>query len=448
MSVKPTYETIDVQALKVGMVVRMEGGWMSHPFALSRFRISSQAQIDTIRALGLQRVRWEPQQSANVDAPIHGDAKPGALSQAAVAPGTVSAEAEASPQEPGATPLAPKEQQPAQRQAAMRAETLQRQRDALALCEQQFAEAARDCQAITLKVTSQPREAAEQALGLSRALLEKMLVVPEPSIQLLTTLAGDRGTAHALNVSVMSLLLGRRAGLDEAQLRELGVGALLHDIGKLDLPEGVRHHEEHMSIAERRRYEEHVALGIQHARKMGLSAAATTVVAQHHELVDGSGFPMGHPADKLGAAARIVALVNRYDNLCNPRLAARALTPHEALALLFAGGQKRLDADLLNMFIKMMGVYPPGSTVQLTDERFALVTTVNAARPLRPRVLVHDAGVPREEALVLDLESQGAPGIRRSVKPLHMPAQSLAYLAPARRVVYFFEPSLALPEAA
>ena len=87
----------------------------------------------------------------------------------------------------------------------------------------------------------------------------------------------------------------------------------------------------------------------------------------------------------MSAAARIVALVNRYDNLCNPPVLAQALTPHEALSLLFAQARSKFDASMLNSFIRMMGVYPAGSVVQLTDERYALVMSVNSTRPLKPQ---------------------------------------------------------------
>ena len=140
-------------------------------------------------------------------------------------------------------------------------------------------------------------------------------------------------------------------------------------------------------------------------------------------------------------AARIVALVNRYDNLCNPHLLAKALTPHESLSLLFAQGRSKFDTSILGAFIKMMGVYPPGSTVQLTDDRYALVVAVNSARPLKPNVIVHEPATPRSDALVLDLENAGGIGIRRSVKAQQLPPTALDYLAPSARVTYFFEPS-------
>jgi hypothetical protein len=182
---------------------------------------------------------------------------------------------------------------------------------------------------------------------------------------------------------------------------------------------------------------------------MNLTPGATLVIAQHHEHADGSGFPLRLNSDRMSTASRIVSLVNRYDNMCNPHVPSRALTPHEALSLLFAQGKNRYDTAILGAFIKMMGVYPPGSVVQLTDDRYAMVVSVNSARPLKPRVLVHEAKVPRDEALVLNLETEPRLGIRRSLKPQQLSTESLEYLSPRPRVAYFFEPEVVpIPEAA
>jgi hypothetical protein len=96
----------------------------------------------------------------------------------------------------------------------------------------------------------------------------------------------------------------------------------------------------------------------------------------------------------------------------------------------------------------MMGVYPAGSTVQLTDDRYAMVVGVNSTRPLKPRVLVHEPKVPRDEALIVDLESTQGIGIRRSIRPAQLPVPSLEYLAPRPRIAYFFEPLAAANDAA
>ena len=325
---------------------------------------------------------------------------------------------------------------------------LAEQRSALVVCERQFTEAAHQCQQLTALVPSQPQQAREQAEALTTALLQKMLGEHDLCIRLLSDAAGDKASAHAMNVTIISLLMGRSFGLDPADMLDLGLGAMLHDIGKIELPERMRHRDDAFSATEARLYEEHVAHGVTLGRKMGLSAGAMLVVAQHHEHADGSGFPLRLNADRMTAAARIVSLVNRYDNLCNPHLPGRALTPHESLSLLFAQGKNKFDTAILGGFIKMMGVYPAGSTVQLTDDRFAMVVGVNSSRPLKPRVLVHEPAVPREEALVLDLELVSGLGIRRSVRPLQLPPPALDYLSPRPRVAYFFEPSGVEPLAA
>jgi hypothetical protein len=103
---------------------------------------------------------------------------------------------------------------------------------------------------------------------------------------------------------------------------------------------------------------------------------------------------------------------------------------------------------MLNAFIRMMGVYPAGSVVQLTDDRFALVVSVNSTRPLKPRVLVHDPAVPRDEALHLDLESMPNLGIRRSIRAAQLPPAALDYLAPRQRVAWFFEAASIAPRLA
>jgi putative nucleotidyltransferase with HDIG domain len=419
--------SIPVQQLRVGMYVHLDVGWMSHPFPLSSFRIDSAEQIATIRSLGLAQVRWSPEKS--LPAP-----------DGAAGPGAGPATASGLPVVAG-VPAVPADTGESAEQAAQRRrrESLAAQRAALALCERQYGEAAREWRHSADLVVADPAGARERTEALSRALVDKMLGQHETCIRLLTVGAGDRAGAHALNVTIVSLLLGRLLGLGADEMAELGTGALLHDIGKLDLPDRVRHLDEAFSSAETRLYREHVAHGISHGRKMGLAAGALLVIAQHHEMADGSGFPQKLTTERMTQAARIVALVNRYDNLCNPLHPGRAVTPHEALSLIFAQGRQRFDATVLSSFIRMMGVYPPGSVVQLTDDRWAMVMTVNSARPLKPRVLVHDRKVPRDEALYVDLERESTLGIRRSVRPQQLPPDALQYLAPATRVTYFFE---------
>lgn len=405
------FATVPVHDLRIGMYVHLDLGWMQHPFALSSFRISTTEQIDTIRGLGLREVRWEPDRS---DPP-------------------------APPAEPA--PAAPTVESPAEVAARGRREALAAQRAATLHLERQCSEAAQALREVGRQALDHPAQARENTEALSRKLVDQLLGDGDMCIRLLSTQVGDRAAAHGLNVAIIALLVGRGLGLAEAELMDLGVGAMLHDVGKLELPARVRHLDESFTGAETNAYREHVLRGVQRGRTMGLAPGALAVLAQHHEHVDGSGFPLRPAADRLTLASRIVTIVNRYDNLCNPAVLARALTPHEAVSLLFAQNRQRFDAPVLGSFIRMMGVYPAGSCVQLSDDRYALVVASNTSRPLKPRVLVHDPRTPRDEALLLDLESEPGLGIRRSLVPSRLPPAVLDYLAPRPRVAYFFEPA-------
>ena len=414
---------IDVSQLAVGMFIHLDLGWMSHPFPLSSFKIASSDQLLILRRLNLAQVRWCPAKSdlsllAPSGAP---DAAVGAADSNSSEPSALA--------HPGPEEIA--------REAHRRA--LAAQREALRLCEAQYGEAADGFRGVMELVQSAPTQARTLAESLTEALLDKMLVEGDLNMRLLNESAGDRNTAHALNVCIIALLLGRAFGIVRDEMIDLGVGAMLHDVGKLEVAARLRHRDESFTSAETQAYQQHVVKGVAIAQAMGLPPAPLLIIAQHHEHADGSGFPQRINMDRMSTGARIVALVNRFDGLCNPLLPSKAMTPHEALSLMFAQGRNRFDATMLNAFIRMMGVYPPGSTVQLTDDRYALVVSVNSARPLKPRVMVHDIKVPREDALVLNLEEMPDLGIRRSLKPEFLPRNSLDYLSPRARVAYFFD---------
>ena len=419
-------ETVAVEELRIGMYIHLDLGWMAHPFPVSSFRITAAEQIATIRELGLKQLRWVPEKSLPLEP------------AAAAGSWTMCLDPQVAPRDGSPTAgehgeVISEERRQRERLAAQRASAL--------VCERQYGEAGRAWRDASDAVLRQPEQARQASEALAGALLDKMLIDGEMSIRLLSSGAGDRATAHALNVSVISLLMGRSMGLTRVEMLDLGVGALMHDVGKLDVPDRLRHLEEGLSASETQAYREHVARGVVHGRRMGLQPGALLVLAQHHELADATGFPLRLPADRTSLAARIVALVNRYDNLCNPAQMARALTPHEALSTLFAQSRAKFDAVVLNSFIRMMGVYPAGSLVQLTDDRYAMVMSVNSSRPMKPRVLVHNPKGQKSDGLFLNLEAMADLGIRRSLNPAKLPREALEYLSPRPRVSYFFEPT-------
>jgi putative nucleotidyltransferase with HDIG domain len=419
---KDEFDFVALRDLRIGLYVDLDLGWMAHPFPSSRFKIDSEKQMEVLRSLGVERIRFVPSKSDPVTP----------FEAASLADGATSVAQQM------AAELAQKAQL-VQQQRQQRAELRATQQQSLALCEQRFSQTAQQYRKALDLLPAKPQEAFAQCQNMVQGLVADMTHQGEAAIRLLTEAAGDKAALHPVNVTVISMLLARAMGLTGADMEALGLAAFLHDIGKSELPERVRKLDENFSGPELKAYQSHVEQSLQTAKKMGVGPLALQAIAQHHELADGSGFPHKLKLDALSKGARILALVNRYDGLCNPAKPSAALTPHEALAQIFAQQKTRFDATTLSAFIRMMGVYPPGSVVQLNDERHALVVSVNTARPLKPRVIVHEPGVPRHEAVVMDLEFAVNASIRRSLKPSSLPSAALDYLQPRPRMHYFFE---------
>ena len=264
---------------------------MDHPFPRSSFKITSQTQIDTLRSLGLRYVNVRPD--------LSDPAEP---------------EAEATPAAPGTATDSNADSTlaaMAKADAEARAKRLAAQKHGLQVCERRFGEATRQYRQMLDQIQAKPAEARGVARAMVGNCVNELLSDGETAIRLLGDHMGDRSVLHPVNVMIGSLLLGKALGLSESELVWLGKAALLHDIGKLQLPDRVRHLDmQNFSSAEIRMYQEHVALGVAQARKMGMPVAVILAIAQHHELADGTGFPKKHTDADLSVPGKILCLVN------------------------------------------------------------------------------------------------------------------------------------------
>ena len=234
------------------MFIHLDLGWMSHPFPLSSFKLSSDDQLVTLRRLGLAQVRWNPEKS---DMALDDGTPAGAVPDAGDG---------ATADDGATTPSAEDLAREAHRLA------LAAQREALLLCERQYGEAANAFRDLMDLLPRDARGTRDQAIALASAMLDKMLVEGDLNIRLLNEGAGDRSTAHALNVSIISLLLGRAFGLGRDEMMDLGVGALLHDVGKTEVLARLRHRDDSFTAVEVQAYQQHVAKGVALAQNMGV----------------------------------------------------------------------------------------------------------------------------------------------------------------------------------
>ena len=166
---------------------------------------------------------------------------------------------------------------------------------------------------------------------------------------------------------------------------------------------------------------------------------ALDVIEQHHEMFDGSGYPRHLRGDAIALSARIVAIANFYDELCNPLNITQALTPHEALSTMFARLRGKFDPKLLQVFVRCLGVYPPGTIVQLSNGVIGMVATINTAKPMKPMIVLYDAEIPREEAILVDMDGEVDVNIAKAIRPAQLPREIYVYLSPRKHVSYYFD---------
>lgn len=421
---------VAVSDLRPGLYVQLDLSWIDHPFPSNRFLLKNPAQVQILGDLGLRQVRVLPERC-----------DPAALA-ALLRQNTPIPPA---PPTPVAEPAPPPPANGLQAARERHLELLHAQQASLERSQRLHTKAVDAWQGLARDALRDPAQAAEATQELAGQLLDELQGSEDTTIRVLSEAAGTGTVQHAINVSVLSLMLARSIGIGGDELQQVATGALLHDIGKLLLPEVLRNVTSETSALATRACREHVAQGVRLGMTMGLPVVALRVIAQHHEWQDGSGLPQGLSGDQISVPARVVGIADTYDKLCNPRHGGSGRTPHEAQALMYAQMRDRLDARLLAAFIKMIGVYPPGSVVELSDGRLAMVVSTHPQQPLKPCVLVHDATVPREEALLVDLLRTADLGIRRSLHPQHLPRTTLDYLSPVQRLHYYFARGLGAP---
>jgi putative nucleotidyltransferase with HDIG domain len=424
---------ISVNQLRVGLYVHLDLKWFEHPFAFGHFKIKSQEQIRIIRSLGLQTVRLSPELS-------EGSPAPPVSATPAPAPGP---DVAALP-----TPSAPPELAPIMLAKRAMMEQMRLRRQDAERIENAFANTANTIRDIEKNLYSRPAQTVQQATQLIAQISDSILSAPELAIHVMgDKIGGEELYFHSLNVTMLSIMMARDLQLPVALVGALGMGALLHDIGRKEVPAKILMKTEPLTQAERNFYEMHCQYGVLMGQRLQLAPAVLAIIREHHELFDGSGYPARLKGESTSLLSRIVVIANYYDELCNPPAIADALTPHEALSLMFAKLRNKFDPKLLQVFIRCLGVYPPGTIVQLSNGAIGMVATVNTARPMKPTVMVYDADVPKDEAILLDMERETEINIAKAIRPAQVAREVYNYLSPRKRVSYYFNAAPARPAA-
>ena len=231
-------------------------------------------------------------------------------------------------------------------------------------------------------------------------------------------------TQHSLNVSIFSILFGRHLGLPERQMRTLGYGALLHDIGKMRVPLEILNKPGRLTDKELALLKKHPEYGRDILSEgEGIPSSVIDIVYSHHERIDGSGYPQGLMGEEISRNVYIVAIADVYDAETSDRSYRMGISPHEALSLMYGLMPQTFPSELVEEFIRCLGIYPVGSVVELDSGEVCVVMTVNRRMSLRPLlVMVLDRNKqPLPAYKMLDIEIHAQAGSDVKIKKILQP---------------------------
>lgn len=228
----------------------------------------------------------------------------------------------------------------------------------------------------------------------ARKLVEKSVesVIRHPdAITFMTRLRGldDYTTEHCMNVCLLAVVFGRRLGLRKQQLINLGLCGLLHDAGKARVPPEILNKPGRLDERERKIMMQHPALGKSLLEeKKDAYQEAVEVAFSHHERPDGKGYPRGLPAKDISLFTKIISIVDVYDAVTGDRVYAKGRPITDAMRIIYEGRGSQFDADLALAFLQTIGVYPPGTLVELANGCLAVVADRSKGPRHLPTVLV------------------------------------------------------------
>lgn len=218
--------------------------------------------------------------------------------------------------------------------------------------------------------------------------------------------AEDYLYAHSVNTCLLSIAVGQRFFQDKRRLKDLAVGALLHDAGMAHVPEKIVQKKARLTPPERKIVQAHTEEGYKMMKsKYEVSLLSAHIAYQHHERYDSSGYPRGLSGDMIHPFAKIVAVCSVYDALTSDRPYRRHFLPDRAFSVLLAESKKAFDPDVVRAFAECVAIYPVGTIVRLSNGMEGIVTEVKKGLSHRPKVRItkESSGKKVESLLELDL---------------------------------------------
>ncbi|OMP66439.1 HD-GYP domain-containing protein [Domibacillus epiphyticus] len=194
---------------------------------------------------------------------------------------------------------------------------------------------------------------------------------------------------HSLNVSIYACQLAIENGLPLKNIEEIGLGAMLHDLGKMFIPPEITNKSEMLTAEEYEQVNSHCELGFDTLRKLdGIPLTVAHCALQHHERMDGTGYPRGLKEDEIHKYAKVISVADVFDDVTSSRNYRSSLLPHKGLEMLYTGSGTQFESKQIELFKGCIAIYPQGLTVELNDGRTGIVSKYNFHSAGRPEIRI------------------------------------------------------------
>ncbi|GJL56221.1 MAG: HD family phosphohydrolase [Nitrospirales bacterium] len=430
----------DFDDLRIGLYIKLECSWWRHPFTKNTFKIHSRKELATIRGIKNLKIYYDPNLSdPPVDDNIDEDLTPPIeIEQEEVDELLLDDIHDVAIESPIDEKAVTKEKEERRRR-------FHEHRQQLKKVENAYWRILGESKDIFKGVSEGKVKGLKQAETMVSN-LGAVLADMNASMTLMDVVSShgmSKGISyHALNVCILSMITGRTLGLSKEQLNDLALAALFHDIGQRFLPVKVKFEGSGiMTQVDPHTLPLHPAQGGELLQTFpDFPEASIEAVFQHHERLDGTGYPLGLKDKDISFLAKIIMVIDEFDDLCNAANPHVSMTPHEALSRLFKTNQepstRKFPIEIVLAMIQSISLFPPGTIVELNDGSYGIVTSINMNAPTKPLLLLYVADTPKHEAVVVDLAEEPSLFITKTIRPKDLPPKILEHLSPRRTAIF------------